>query len=144
MRDTARSGKTALVHYRGGAQGEKIVEDYTQGEPVRIVLGAGEVPFGIEEALYEMEIGTSQTLVVPPEEAYGFHDPDGLQRYPRSFVGGSEDLEQGDVFAWVNPASGRQIPVRVVEATPDSITCDFNHPLAGKTLEYWIELVDIV
>ena len=55
-----------------------------------------------------------------------------------------DELKEGDVFQWTNPASGMPIPVRVIEAREDAVLVDFNHPLAEKTLEYWIRVERIV
>lgn len=144
MRDTSRFGKYALVHYRGGALGESPVEDCSSGDPQRIRLGYGEVPQGIESALFEMGIGESATVVVPPERAYGQHDPAGVQVRMRSEVPDGKDLKVGSVLGWKSPVTQQVLPVRVIEATGDFVKLDYNHPLAGKSLEYWIELVDIV
>ena len=60
MRHKEYHGKTALVYYRGGAAGEEVVDDHSpavQSEPERILLGSGEVPLGVSEVLYDMEIG---------------------------------------------------------------------------------------
>jgi FKBP-type peptidyl-prolyl cis-trans isomerase 2 len=144
VRKTERSGKLALVRYRGGAVGEEPIEDTFGGEPERIYIGVGSVPPGIDEALYELEIGEIRTFRIPPEKAYGLHDPQGVRVYPRSMIPGGEALEEGSIFSWTNPASGAQLPVRVLEAKQDYVKVDFNHPLAGKELEYTIELVGIV
>jgi FKBP-type peptidyl-prolyl cis-trans isomerase 2 len=133
----------AYVHYRGGAVGEEPVEDTFNGEPEQVYIGVGAVPPGIDEALYELEIGETRTVRIPPEKAWGLHDPQGVRVYPRSMIPGGEALVDGSVFSWTNPASGARLPVRVLEAREDYVKVDFNHPLAGKELEYTIELVDI-
>jgi FKBP-type peptidyl-prolyl cis-trans isomerase 2 len=144
MRHTERSGRCALVRYRGGVVGEDAFEDRSDGEPERIYIGTGSVPPGVDETLYDMEVGEQRTVRIPPEKAYGFHDSQGVRVYPRAFIKNGERLERGTVFAWTNPGTGQEIPVKVIEATDDYVTIDFNHPLAGKELEYWFELVDIV
>ncbi|MDR2672734.1 MAG: FKBP-type peptidyl-prolyl cis-trans isomerase [Coriobacteriales bacterium] len=144
MRKAERSGKCALVRYKGGAAGEEPVEDHTGAEPERIFIGTGAVPPGIDDALYDMEIGEQRTVLIPPQKAYGFHDPQGVRVYPRSMIPAGDELEVGSIVSWVNPLNNVTLPVRVIEATDDYIKLDFNHPLAGKTLEYWLELIDIV
>lgn len=144
MRNNKQFGKAAYVHYKGGVLGEEPFDDRSTGEPVKIILGAGAVIPGIEDALSEMVEGEERTLVIPSEEAYGRHDPDGVQVYPRTMFPFGADLETGDVFQWTNPASGMPIPVRVIDAHPDVVKVDFNHPLAEKTLEYWIKVERIV
>lgn len=144
MRDETRLGKYALVHYRGGALGEEVIEDYSVGEPQRIKIGYCEVPNGIDDLLFEMEIGDAGTIIVPPAKAYGDHDPAGVQMTSRRELVDGYNLKVGDVLGWRSPYTHQTLPVRVVEEYADYVKLDYNHPLAGKSLEYWIELVDIV
>ena len=106
-------------------------------------MGVGEVIRGIDEALYDMEIGEVRTIVLPPEKAYGEHDPAGVQRFLRRDFPNGDDIYEGFVGSWVNPVSQRRIPAICTKATKDFIQVDFNHPFAGKTLEYEIELLGI-
>ncbi|NTU88386.1 MAG: peptidylprolyl isomerase [Actinobacteria bacterium] len=138
------SGKYALVRYRGGAEGEEILEDYSKGDPIGIIIGGGQVPKGIEEAFYDMEIGEKRTVVIPCDQAYGNHDPEGVQRYTRSFIKNGDKLEVGVIFAWEHPVTHKPVPVKCIEATENTVTIDFNHLLAGKNLKYWLELVDVL
>ena len=112
------------------------------GPTERIVMGAGEVPRGIEEALYDMEIGEQRDVVVPCAKAYGEHDPEGVVRavYLRSFLAEGATLHVGDLVAWEHPVSHQVVPVKVVGETEDTLTVDFNHLLAGKDLAYRLEL----
>ena len=144
MKNNAAFGKCAYVHYRGGVLGEEPFDDRSEGDPVKIILGAGAVVPGIEDALSEMQPGEERTIVVPPEQAYGSHDPAGIQVYPRTMFAFGSDLEAGDVIQWTNPASGMPIPVRVIDVTKNAVVVDFNHPLAEKTLEYWLRVERIV
>lgn len=88
--NTERSGKMAHVRYRGGVQGQPP-EDVCWEEPTTIRMGVGEVIRGIDEALYDMQVGETRTVVLPPEKAYGEHDPAGVQRFlRRDFPNGDE------------------------------------------------------
>lgn len=144
MRDESRLGKYALVRYKGGAVGEEPLDDHSVGEPQKIRIGYAEVPNGIDDVLFEMGIGESGTVFISPDKAYGEHDPHGVQVMLRRSVPDGEKLGVGSVLGWRNPITHKILPVRVVEATEDYLKLDYNHPFAGKTLEYWIELVDIV
>lgn len=111
MRHKEYRGKTALVYYRGGAAGEEIVEDHSpavQSEPERILLGSGEVPLGVSDVLYDMEVGEERRAVIPCDRAFGRHDPEGVQRYARMLVPGGDRLEAGVVFAWAPSGDGRK------------------------------------
>ena len=135
------SGKCALVHYKGGVVGEEPVEDYSQGDPVEITIGTGQVPRGIDEVLYDMQVGEQRRVVIPCEKAYGLHDPEGVRRFPRSYFDQGGEIEVGSVFAWHHPVSDALVPALCIDATKDAVVIDYNHPLAGKDLEYWFELV---
>lgn len=83
-------------------------------------------------------------MLIPCEKAYGPHDPEGVQQYLRSFVKKWRQAQKVDVFVWEHPVSGKDVPVRCIEADEYSVTIDFNHFLAGKDLEYWFELIDVL
>lgn len=144
MRKEERLGKYALVRYKGSVWGGSLIEDHVKGAPERVRIGYCEVPNGIDDVLFEMEVGESGTVLLPPAKAYGDHDPAGVQIKPRSEVPDGYSLREGDVLGWRSPVTHAVLPVRVVEAYRDYVKLDYNHPLAGKTLEYWIELVDVV
>lgn len=143
MKNNSQFGKCAYIYYRGGVQGEPAHDIHLSGDPAKIVLGAGQVAPGIEDVLSTMSVGEEKTVVVPPEQAYGSIDPDGVQVYPRNMFSFGKELKEGDVFQWNNPASGMPIPVRVIESYEDAVKVDFNHPQAGKTIEYWLKVVKI-
>lgn len=137
-----RSGKVAHVRYRGGVQGEPF-EDICWDEPTTIRMGTGAVVRGIDEALYDMGIGERRIVVLPPEKAYGEHDPAGVQIFQRNAFPNGDEIYEGYTGSWMNPVSQQRIPAICTKATEDYLQIDFNHPYAGKTLEYEIELIDI-
>lgn len=137
-----RSGRYAHVRYRGGILGEEP-EDIRWDEPAVIRMGTGNVIRGIDEVLYDMAVGESRTVVIPPEKAYGDHDPEGVRRYLRSDFPNGYEIGEGYVGSWVNPVSRAKLPCVVTKATQDYLQIDFNHPFAGKTLEYELELLAI-
>ena len=137
-----RYGKVAYIRYKGGVFGEDAT-DIHEDEPLRVVLGMGDVCPGMQDALYEMEVGEKRILIIKPEKAYGEWDPRGVETYPRVMIPGGGDLQVGSVLGRKNPRSGLVMPARVIEADDDYVTMDFNHPLAGKTLEYEVELVEL-
>lgn len=134
-----RFGQVAYIRYRGGAFGEATTDEHMD-EPVRIVLGMGDVCPGLERALFEMEVGERRIVLIKPEDAYGDHDPKAVETYPRVMIPGGEALEVGSVLGRMNPKNGIKMPVRVVAATDTHVTMDFNHPFAGKSLEYEVVL----
>lgn len=144
MKDNSKFGTCLYIRYKGGVDGEEPTDDCSCGEPFKIVLGAGQVCPGIEDALCDMEVGEEKVVVIPSDQAYGRYQPEGVQTYPRIMFPFGAELEAGDVFTWTNPASGMPIPVRVLEAYETAVKVDFNHPWADKTLRYWLKVESAV
>lgn len=116
----------------------------TEGcEPVEIRVGAGEVVQGFENALIGMASKEKKTFTVPPEQGYGERD-ERLRRtilrlnFPPDF-----EPREGDVIA-MQTAKGEQLPAMVISADKENVTIDFNHPLAGQTLTYEVEVAEIM
>ncbi|WP_139652469.1 FKBP-type peptidyl-prolyl cis-trans isomerase [Raoultibacter phocaeensis] len=143
MGDTNRIGRVASIRYRGGVKGEEPADDHSTGAPLEIVLGDMRVPRGIEEAVSDMQVGEQREVEIPCELGYGRYQEKLASWRPKSMVDDGYRLKVGDVIFWTNPDDGRKMPVWVVDETEDNIRLDFNHPFAGKTLVYWIELVDL-
>ncbi|MEE8722120.1 MAG: FKBP-type peptidyl-prolyl cis-trans isomerase [Eggerthellaceae bacterium] len=138
----ARYGKHAKIRYQGGIFGEDS-SDFRLDEPLEIIMGYGYVCPGLQEALYDMQVGEKRIVIIKPDKGFGDVDPDGIQTYPRVMVPGGADMEVGSVIGRKNEVTGQVIPVRVIKADKDYLTMDYNHPFAGKTLQYEVELVDI-
>ncbi|WP_417144353.1 FKBP-type peptidyl-prolyl cis-trans isomerase [Raoultibacter massiliensis] len=143
MDDNSRIGKLASIRYRGGVKGEEPADDRSSGDPLTVMLGDMSLPRGIEEAVLDMQVGEQRTIDIPCEKGYGEHQDKLANWYPKTMVDGGYDLAVGDVMFWTNQEDGRRMPVWVTEMTQDAVKLDFNHPFAGKTLTYWIELVDL-
>ncbi|MFC7166769.1 FKBP-type peptidyl-prolyl cis-trans isomerase [Halospeciosus flavus] len=110
-------------------------------EPLEVTVGAGEVIEGLDEALVGMEVGSEDSIEIPPEKAYGEYDESQTQEFEREQF---EEMLQG-----ATPEEGMRIQSpqagvgRVTEVTEDSVTVDFNHELAGETLVFDVEIVAI-
>ena len=143
MAETDRLGRTAYIRYRGGVRGDRPCDDRSDGEPLAVRIGGHRVPKGVERALLMLEVGESCTLVIPPEEGYGAADPKLVQWYPRSVLDHGYDLKEGSMIMWQSADGLAAKPASIVDATEDAVKIDLNHPYAGKTLEYWVELVGL-
>jgi FKBP-type peptidyl-prolyl cis-trans isomerase 2 len=138
-----RIGQTAYIRYKGGIKGERPLDDRSTGEPLAVVLGEGSVPKGIEALLYELEVGQSRRIEISPEQGYGHPKSEGIQWYPRILVHCGAELKVGDVIACTSKEDHSVLPGTVVATTPDLVQIDVNHPFAGKTLTYWVQLVKL-
>lgn len=137
-----RNGKLAYIRYKGGILGERPVDD-RMDEPLAVRIGAGRVVKGIDDALQVLEVGESVTLVIPPEEGYGDANPKLVNWYPRSMIPHGYEIKKDTMIMWESADGLAKRPVMVVDATKDAVKIDMNHPYAGRTLEYWVELVDL-
>lgn len=142
MSEESRIGMIATIRYRGGVQGEEP-HDIRMDEPLNVMLGGHRVAPGLEKALMEMEVGEQRTVVMPPEEGYGEADPKLAKWYPRSIIPHGYEIKKGTMIMWESADGLAAKPAMVVDATEDTVYIDLNHPYAGKTLEYWVELIDL-
>ena len=105
-------------------------------EPMKVLLGENYIIPGLEDALMDMEVGEEKELEIEAEEAYGKRDSENIDTFPESAF-----EEQG-----VQVRPGEEIMVggkrgKVVSKGSGRVRVDFNHPLAGKDLEYWVKIV---
>ena len=142
MTELARQGQIAYIRYKGGVFGEEPVDKHMD-DPLPVMIGAGRVPVGVEKAIRNLEVGDSCTLIIPPEEGYGEAFDRYIKWYPRSMIPHGYEIKQGTFIMWESADGLAKRPAFVAEATEDMLKLDMNHPFAGKTLEYWVELVDL-
>ena len=129
--------KVAAIRYtlRNGA-GE-VLDSSEGGEPLYYLHGEHNLIPGMEEGLEGRQAGDKLNLVIPPEKGYGVRDADNVHQVPKSAFGGSP-VEVGMQFQ-----ADDGMVVTVKEVGPDSVTIDANHELAGETLHFAIDVVEV-
>lgn len=136
-------GKTCRTHYRGTFNdGTQFDSSYDRGEPLEFVCGAGQMIKGFDAAVADMEVGQTVTVHLMPEEAYGMPDPNAVFSVEIAQLPGSENLEVGQQV-YLSNQYGQPFPVKVLEKDEKMITLDANHEMAGKELNFTIELVEV-
>lgn len=136
-------GKTCRTHYKGTFNdGTQFDSSYDRGEPLEFVCGAGQMIRGFDQAVADMEVGQVVDVHLMPEEAYGMHDPSAVFTVEIAQLPGSEDLEAGQQVYLTNQF-GQPFPVKVAAKGATTITFDANHEMAGKELNFHIELVEV-
>jgi|TARA_R110002126_G_scaffold34731_2_gene107289 peptidylprolyl isomerase len=141
MNSTVSTGTTVSVHYRGTLEdGEEFDSSYSRSEPLTFTAGSGQMIAGFDEAVIGMTVGESKTFTVSPEDGYGEHFPDRTTEMPRSAFPADFDLSDGAQVPLMGPGD-RPLIGSVLVSTPAAVTVDLNHPLAGKTLKFEIEVV---
>lgn len=136
-------GKTCRTHYRGTFNdGTQFDSSYDRGEPLEFVCGAGQMIRGFDAAVADMEAGQVVNVHLMPEEAYGMPDPNAVFTLEIAQLPGSEQLETGQQVYLTNQY-GQPFPVKVIAKDEKMITLDANHEMAGKELNFRIELVEV-
>ncbi|MCQ2493901.1 MAG: FKBP-type peptidyl-prolyl cis-trans isomerase [Lachnospiraceae bacterium] len=135
-------GKRVKAHYRGTFNDGTVFDSsYDRGEPLEFVCGAGQMILGFDKAVANMEVGEIVDVHLMPNEAYGESDPDAIFTVKIAELPGAEELSAGEE-AYLQDMYGRPIPVRIVAKDDENITFDANHEMAGKELNFRIELVE--
>jgi|Deesub1362B_J571_1020462.scaffolds.fasta_scaffold00365_4 peptidylprolyl isomerase len=143
MRQVAE-GDTVRVHYTGRLKEDGTQFDTSQGgQPLQFTVGEGRLIKGFEEAVLGMSVGERRTIVIPSEEAYGPHREELVLRLKREQFPPSISPEVGMPLQLRQPDGG-VIDVLITDMDAETVTLDANHPLAGKDLEFEIELVEIL
>lgn len=138
------AGKTVRVHYRGTFNDGSIFDSsYDRGEPLEFVCGAGQMIRGFDQAVADMDAGEIVNVHLMPEDAYGMPNPNAVFSFAISDLPGSEELKVGQ-RVHLQADNGQVIPVRVTARDDEQITLDANHEMAGKELNFQIELVEIL
>ena len=136
-------GKTCRTHYRGTFNdGTQFDSSYDRGEPLEFICGAGQMIKGFDAAVANMEVGQVEDVHLMPEEAYGMPNPDAIFTLEIEQLPGSEDLTVGQQV-YLSNQYGQPFPVKVNAKDEKTITFDANHEMAGKELNFRIELVEV-
>lgn len=137
------AGKTCRVHYRGTFNdGTQFDSSYDRNEPLEFVCGAGMMIPGFDRAVVDMEVGQVIDIHLMPEEAYGHPDPAAIFTVEISKLPGSEDLAVDDQVYLYN-TNGQPFRAKVAAKDEVTITFDANHEMAGRELNFRIELVEV-
>lgn len=142
MKNSAERGDTVAVHYKGTLSDGTVFDSSEGDQPLEFTIGAHEVIDGFENAVTGMNVGDKKTADIPAEDAYGHREDDLVFHVPRSSMQAGIDVEVGD-FVRVTLPDGQTAPMQVVGLDAEAVTLDANHPLAGKTLTFELELVEI-
>lgn len=130
------------VHYTGTLDSGEVFDSSREREPLAFTVGAGQMIPGFEEAVRGMQINETKKVTLAPGDAYGDVNPAMIQKVPKEQL--PEDLKPtvGQQLSSQTP-DGRQMVVQVTDVQDDHIVIDANHPLAGKSLTFEIEVVSI-
>ena len=139
----SNEGKKVKVHYRGTLDDGSVFDSsYDRNEPLEFTCMAGQMIAGFDQAVRDMEVGQVTDVRLPPEEAYGPHRDDLVQTPNFEQLPGAKELSVGDRVMLTSP-TGQPFPATVVDKDEKTITFDLNHEMAGKALNFRIELLEV-
>jgi FKBP-type peptidyl-prolyl cis-trans isomerase SlyD len=133
--------KVVLIHYTLKDDGGEVIDSSDGGDPLAYIQGHGNLVPGLEKALEGKEKGNKVAVSIPPEEGYGKHDAKLIQRVPKRQLQGVGALSKGMQFQARTEDGVRVFTVTAIVG--DMVTLDGNHPLADKTLNFDVEVVEV-
>jgi len=137
---TIQDGSEVKLHYTLSVDGQTVDSSKTS-QPLAFTVGSGQIIPGLEEQIRGLSPGDHRNIVVTPDQAYGPVNAQAIQKVPRKNFQGAGDIKVGATVTAQN--EGRMLQAKVTEVTKDHITIDLNHPMAGKTLNFEIEVLEV-
>lgn len=136
------AGDTVSVDYKGMLQDGTVFDSSEQRGPLEFVAGVGKMITGFDDAVLGMAEGEEKTVTLPPEKAYGMPDERRVVEWPKNNFTEPDKLVVGQPVP-ATTSDGAPVEGIIKEIKGNTIVVDFNHPLAGKTLTFWIKIVKI-
>lgn len=134
------TGKTVKVHYTGKLNDGSVFDSSQGRDPLQFQVGSGQVIPGFDAAVQQMDVGATQTVKIPSEEAYGAVRKDMIALIPHEQFPEGLNPEVGQTLQLKTPEGA--LPVRVTDVQDQGVVIDGNHPLAGEDLTFELTLVE--
>ncbi|ERY77329.1 TPA: FKBP-type peptidyl-prolyl cis-trans isomerase [Pseudomonas aeruginosa] len=143
MAESTRIGQESRVtlHFALKLEDGNVVDSTFDKQPASFKVGDGNLLPGFEQALFGLKAGDKRTLSILPEQGFGQPNPQNVQIMPRDQF---QDMELAEgLLVIFNDAAKTELPGVVKAFDEQRVTVDFNHPLAGKTLAFEVEIIDV-
>tara|TARA_R110000824_G_scaffold18802_1_gene73840 strand:- start:1861 stop:2331 length:471 start_codon:yes stop_codon:yes gene_type:complete len=139
---TVETGNMVTIHYKGTLEdGTEFDSSYNRPEPMVVTVGAGQLIEGFDSALSGMEVGESKTVTLPAEDAYGPRDEEANVTLDKDVF--PDDFEFTDGMSVPLSGPDGTFMATLSDITDETVSADFNHPMAGKDLTFEIEVLSI-
>lgn len=135
-------GIQVKLHFALLLEDGATVDSTFDKEPATLTIGDGNLPEGFESCLYGLVEGDKQSFTLLPEKAFGQHNPSNVQKVASTDFAKLEELEVGMIMGFTDKAGG-ELPGVITEIDAQQVTVDFNHPLAGRTLTFKVEILTV-
>ena len=140
MKLQIETGMSVTLHFSLVLEDGHIIDSNFESEPATFSVGDGNLLPGFESTLMGLVNGDEQEFTIPPEQAFGQHNPQNVQAVERGNFD-QEELELGAMFSFQN--GDGELPGVIVDVDDNEVMIDFNHPLAGKNIIFQVKIIDI-
>ena len=123
--------------------GSAVDSTKVDNKPAKFVMGDSSLTPGFEACLLGLKEGASETFTLAPESAFGLPNPDNFHYIELSKFSADVPAEVGTIISFTQP-DGAEIPGIIREIVADSVTVDFNHPLAGQAVTFEVEVLEVL
>jgi len=135
-------GTQVTLHFSLTLESGEVVDSNFEGDPASFAVGDGSLLDGFERALFGLKAGDSETFLIEPESGFGEHNPDNVQKIGRDHFPSDLELEEGLVLSFAD-AQQAELPGVITDFDEQTVTVDFNHPLAGRPISFAVEILDV-
>ncbi|PKF61223.1 peptidylprolyl isomerase [Psychromonas sp. psych-6C06] len=125
------------------ADGSAVDSSKVDNKPAKFVMGDGSLTPNFERCLLGLTEGQSETFTLAPEDAFGLPNPDNVHHLELSKFSADVPAEVGTIITFAQP-DGSELPGVIREVIADSVTVDFNHPLAGQILTFEVDVLEVL
>jgi len=140
MKLQIETGMSVTLHFSLVLEDGHIIDSNFESEPATFSVGDGNLLPGFESTLIGLVNGDEREFTIPPEQAFGQHNPQNVQAVERGNFD-QEELELGAMFSFQN--GDGELPGVIVDVDENEVMIDFNHPLAGKNIIFQVKIIDI-
>jgi len=141
MNDKIQNDLVVTLDYKLFVEDE-LLESTDDGEPIQFLQGHGQIIPGLEDAIINLKVGDTKNVVIEPENAYGEYDQESIEVAKIEEFSEEVPMDVG-TFLDFRDDDDEVLSAQIVEADEETVTLDFNHPLAGKTLTFEITVTDL-
>lgn len=140
MKLQIETGMSVTLHFSLVLEDGHIIDSNFESKPATFSVGDGNLLPGFESTLIGLVNGDEREFTIPPEQAFGQHNPQNVQAVERGNFD-QEELELGAMFSFQN--GDGELPGVIVDVDDNEVMIDFNHPLAGKNIIFQVKIIDI-
>ncbi|MGV6807397.1 MAG: FKBP-type peptidyl-prolyl cis-trans isomerase [bacterium] len=135
-------GTRVTLHFSLELDDGTVVDSNFEGSPAAFDVGDGSLLPGFEAVLEGMTAGDAESFTIEPENGFGQHNPQNIQRMKRSEFPEDMALEPGLVVSFADPSEG-ELPGVIASVDEHQVMVDFNHPLAGRNIRFTVKVLSV-